>query len=126
MIKGIGTDLVEVARIKKSLSRWGTRFARRILCAAELLEFDRSGRQAQFLAKRFAVKEAAVKALGTGMRGGVHFSQICITHQSSGAPEISFTGKAREIAEINGVGERFVSITDERDYALAFVVLCGE
>lgn len=125
MIKGIGTDLVEIARIEHSLSRWGEKFAERILCADELEEFREARRPGHFLAKRFAVKEAAVKALGTGMRQGVHFRQISVSHCESGAPILVFTGRAREIASLNGVDERHLSISDERDYAMAFVVLSG-
>jgi holo-[acyl-carrier protein] synthase len=125
MIKGIGTDLVEIARIEHSLSRWGEKFAQRILDADELEEFRAARRQGHFLAKRFAAKEAAVKALGTGMRQGVHFRQIYISHHDSGAPILDFTGRAREIADTLGVEDRHLSISDEREFALAFVVLAG-
>lgn len=125
MIKGIGTDLVEIARIEHSLSRWGEKFAQRILCEAELNEFRKARRPGHFLARRFAVKEAAVKALGTGMRQGIHFRQINVNHLESGAPILVFTGRAQEIARLNGVDERHLSITDETDYAMAFVVLSG-
>ena len=125
MIKGIGTDLVEIARIEHSLSRWGEKFAQRILGADELEDFSTARRQGHFLAKRFAAKEAAAKALGTGMRQGVHFRQISVAHHESGAPILVFSGRAREVAEMNGVEDRHLSISDERDYALAFVVLSG-
>ena len=123
MIKGIGTDLVEIARIERSLARWGEKFARRILCAEELEEFRAVKNQSHFLAKRFAAKEAAVKALGTGMRQGVHFKQVRIDHHKSGAPTLVFTGRADELARAEGVVQQLVSITDERMYAVAFVVL---
>jgi holo-[acyl-carrier protein] synthase len=125
VIKGIGTDLVETARIEHSLSRWGEKFAQRILDPDELQEFRAARKQGHFLAKRFAAKEAAVKALGTGMRQGVHFRQIKVSHYESGAPVLTFTGRAREIADRNGIENRHLSISDERDYALAFVVLSG-
>jgi len=125
VIKGIGTDLVEIARIEHSLSRWGEKFAQRILDADELEEFRAARKQGHFLAKRFAAKEAAVKALGTGMRQGVHFRQIRVRHHESGAPILVFTGRAGEIATSNGVRDRHLSISDERDYAMAFVVLSG-
>jgi holo-[acyl-carrier protein] synthase len=125
VIKGIGTDLVEIARIEHSLLRWGEKFAQRILDAKELEEFRSARKQGHFLAKRFAAKEAAVKALGTGMRQGVHFRQISVTHHESGAPKLEFTGRARDIAAMSGIQDRHVSISDERDFALAFVVLTG-
>jgi holo-[acyl-carrier protein] synthase len=125
VIIGIGTDLVEIARIELSLSRWGEKFAQRILDTNEFAEFRAAGKQAHFLARRFAAKEAAVKALGTGMRQGVHFRQISVTHHESGAPNLVFTGRAGEIAHRIGARYRHLSISDERDFALAFVVLTG-
>jgi holo-[acyl-carrier protein] synthase len=125
VIRGIGTDLVEIARIEQSLSRWGEKFAQRILDTDELEEFRSARRQANFLAKRFAAKEAAVKALGTGMRQGVHFRQIKVAHNESGAPILLLTGRASAIAITNGVSKHHLSITDEKDYAVAFVVLTG-
>lgn len=123
MIKGIGTDLVEIARIERGLTRWGEKFAKRILASDELIEFRGKKTPANFLAKRFAVKEAAAKALGTGMRQGVHFRQISVRHHESGAPILVFSDTAQTVADQLGVKDCHVSITDERRYALAFVVL---
>lgn len=123
MIKGIGTDLVEVARIESSISRWGNRFCRKILAESEMSGFSGAAKKAHYLAKRFAVKEAAAKALGTGMRQGVTFQQLSVSHSETGAPILVFTGKAKQIARSMGVEATHVSISDERDYALAFVIL---
>jgi holo-[acyl-carrier protein] synthase len=125
MIKGIGTDLVEIARIELSLSRWGDRFCRKILDESEMEGFKRSVKKAHFLAKRFAAKEAASKALGTGMRQGVTFQQLRVSHNDSGAPFIVFTGKAQQLATSMGVEVAHLSISDEQSYALAFVILSG-
>ena len=125
MIVGIGTDIVEIARIRASLAKFGERFAGKILGEAEMTRFNEAGDQGAWLARRFAAKEAAAKALGTGMRAGVHFGQIEIRHHKSGAPALVFSGHARARADALGVVQPHVSISDERDYAVAFVVLAG-
>jgi holo-[acyl-carrier protein] synthase len=125
VIIGIGTDLVDVARIESSLSRWGDRFCNKILNSSELKDYQNSRQKPHFLAKRFAAKEAASKALGTGMRQGVSFKQLVIQHHDTGAPILRFIDKAREIAELKGVTDCHVSVSDEQHYALAFVVLSG-
>lgn len=123
MIHGIGTDLVEVARIERALERHGERFVRRILTPAERSAFERSPRPAAFLARRFAAKEAAAKALGTGIRGAFAFNAIEVRNRNNGAPELHFTGAAAEVARRLGVGRTLLSLADERAYALAYVVL---
>jgi len=125
VIKGIGTDLVEIARIKSSLSRWGDRFCGKILCSREIEDYKKSRHKPHFLAKRFAAKEAASKALGTGMRQGVSFKQLVIQHHDTGAPILTFTDKAKELAELKGITDCHLSLSDEQHYALAFVVLSG-
>lgn len=123
MIVGIGTDIVEIARIRRSLEKFGERFAGKILGESELVRFRTVKEPAAWLARRFAAKEAAAKALGTGMRGGVHFVQIEIRHQKSGAPLLDLTGRAAARADKLGVNNSHVSISDERDFAVAFVIL---
>lgn len=123
MIYGIGTDIVQVSRIRDSLERFGTRFARRMLAEPEWARFETAARPAHFLAKRFAAKEAAAKALGTGFRDGLGLRDFIIVNDARGRPGLEFAGRARELGEALGVGERFVSISDERDYAVAFVTL---
>lgn len=123
MIVGIGTDIVAVARMHQGLTRWGERFAARVLAAAELEELRACAQPANFLAKRFAVKEATAKAFGTGFRDGLALRHIAVAHQPSGRPLLCFSGRAAELAERLGVGESFVSVSDEREFAVAFVVL---
>ena len=84
MIYGIGTDIVQVVRIRESLDRHGERFAERILSDAELAEFRASAHPARFLARRFAAKEAVAKAFGTGFSGGLTFRDITIGHDDAG------------------------------------------
>ena len=125
MIVGIGTDLIQVGRIRKALSRLGDRFARRILTPEELSIFLKHYDQAAFLAKRFAAKEALSKALNTGI-GAISWQNVQVYNTSAGAPEIRLHGHAQELFIQRGGQNIFLSLSDERDYALAFVVLSGE
>lgn len=123
MIFGIGTDIVRVARMEKSLARHGERLARRILSEEELAEFGTAARPAQFLAKRFAAKEAAAKALGYGFRDGLSLRHIGVGHDPRGKPLLRFEGRARELVSELGIGEGFLTLADEAEYAVAFVTL---
>ena len=125
MIYGVGVDMVKVSRIRAGLDRFGDRFARRILSSSEFEDFQRAGRRASFLAKRFAAKEAVAKALGTGFRDGLTLRQISVEHDSLGKPQLRYSGRASELLEANGIGDSHLSITDEDDHALAFVALIG-
>jgi holo-[acyl-carrier protein] synthase len=122
MIIGIGTDLAKVSRLEASLQRFGDRFAERILAPIEMTEFQGQAHPARLLAKRFAVKEAAAKALGTGI-GKVSWHDIYIEHDELGAPILCFQGHARALADQKAINHLHVSISDEDDLALAFVVL---
>ena len=123
MIHGIGTDIVAIARMEANLVRFGDKFARRILAPQELQAFADSVSPANFLAKRFAAKEAAVKAMGTGFRNGISLGQIAISNDLHGKPILSFSGRALEVCNSLGVGEGHLSLSDEKDYAIAFVTL---
>ncbi len=123
MIFGIGADIVEVGRMEKNLARYGNRFARRILTDREYLEFTRNNHPAHFLAKRFAAKEAAAKAFGTGFRNGMTLRHIAVTHDDQGRPMLEFNGEAEAYRRHCGVNESHLSLSDERRYALAFVTL---
>ncbi len=123
MIVGIGTDIVRIARVEAALERHGKRFAQRLLSAEEWLEYGDDKRPARFLAKRFAAKEAAVKALGTGFREGVKLGDITVIHDRRGKPGLNFAGRTADVARELGVGERHLSLADELEYAVAFVTL---
>ena len=123
MIFGIGTDIVRVERMDKNLLRYGDKFARRILSAAEFSDFKNAGQPAHFLAKRFAAKEAVVKAMGTGFADGVEMKQITVGHNESGKPELVIDGVAKEFLVKNDITGLHVSIADEQDHAVAFVTL---
>ena len=122
MIIGIGTDIVQIERIKHAFERQGERFAQRILCASELYLFHEKGQSIPYLAKRFAAKEAASKALGTGI-GAVSWQDMEISNDSKGAPVLKLMGAAKENMAALGASQVSISLSDEQDYAVAFVVL---
>jgi holo-[acyl-carrier protein] synthase len=123
VIYGVGIDMVEIARIEAGLVRFGRRFAERILSSSEFREYERAPRPAEFLARRFAAKEALVKAAGTGFRDGLFLREISVSHDALGKPSLEFSEQASRTLERLGVGRTHLSISDEREYALAYVLL---
>ncbi|MDH4133519.1 MAG: holo-ACP synthase [Gammaproteobacteria bacterium] len=123
MIFGIGTDIVRVARMQKNVERYGEKFAERILTSAELEEYRLESRKAHFLAKRFAAKEAAAKAMGTGFRDGLMLHHIGVTHDPAGKPQLAFSDQAADFIAANAITGIHVSLADEEDNAVAFVTL---
>ena len=123
MIYGIGTDLVEVARIQESLDRFGDHFALRVLSEREMQEFHLSNTQARFLAKRFAAKEAFAKALGTGIRKPATFENIGIGHDDLGKPVFDLAPELQACLDSKSIQFAHLSISDEKAFATAFVVL---
>ena len=123
MIVGIGTDIVALERIEGLLQRREDAFARRVLHALELEQFQLSSQRTAFLAKRFAAKEAAAKALGTGIAQGLSWQHIRVGHDEWGAPSLHFTEAAAARAKSLGVVSTHLSLSDEQGYAVAFVVL---
>ena len=123
MIFGIGTDIVRVARMQQDLDRFGERFAERILTENEMQEFRRNASKANFLARRFAAKEAAVKALGTGFSQGVQLHDIEVGHDAQGKPLLELRGRAREFMREKSIAISHISLADEQDHAVAFVTL---
>ncbi len=121
-IVGLGTDIAEIERVEKALARTGDAFARRILTELEFEKFQSLKQQGRFLAKRFAAKEAASKALGTGIALGVTFHDFCVTNDEHGAPQLTLANKALEIAQSKQVRHMHLSISDERHYAVATVI----
>lgn len=120
-IVGIGLDVVELDRIQRILHRFKDAFALRILTEAELRELP--AKPIPFLASRFAAKEAAVKALGTGFSQGVLFQHVETLTLASGQPVLNLTGRAFELARDLGVSAAHISLTHGRDVAAAVVVL---
>jgi holo-[acyl-carrier protein] synthase len=125
MIIGIGVDMVRVARMRVGIARFGERLARRILHDSEYLRFAASNRQPEFLAQRFAAKEAAAKALGTGFAAGVYARDIIVRSDRRGKPLLEFIGGAQERVKELGITSGHVSLSDEGEYAVAMVALEG-
>jgi holo-[acyl-carrier protein] synthase len=122
-IVGIGTDIVEIARIREQRERLGDKLAKRVLTVDELAIYSSVNMPERYLAKRFAAKEAAAKALGTGIGRGVSFQHIHISNDDNGAPLIHFThGAALRLAQLGG-SKGHISIADETHYATATVIL---
>ena len=123
MIVGIGTDIVKVSRMAESLDKHGARFAKRILADAEYEQFQQKSSPALFLAKRFAAKEAAVKALGTGFRDGISMHHIVVENDILGKPCLQFSDVAKTKIEEQQITHSHLSSADEQEYAIAYVVL---
>lgn len=123
MIHGIGTDIVAYARIADMYVRHGERFAQRILSPAELSESSLLSDPARLLAKRFAAKEAFSKAVGSGLRHPVSLRRITISHDVAGKPVLRFDKALSDHLSGLGIAGCHLSLSDERDMVVAFVVL---
>ncbi len=123
MIVGSGIDLVEIDRIQNSLDRFGDRFLNRIFTAGEKRYCLSKKNAAESLAARFAAKEAAAKALGTGINYGITWREIEVQRAPDGRPSLQFHGRAAEYAKRIGVQNMALSLTHSRSTAMASVVL---
>ena len=122
-IVGIGTDIVEIERIQAALDRTGDKLAQRILTEEEMEAFGQHHHPERFLAKRFSAKEAASKALGTGIAQGVSFQDFTILNDQLGKPKLTMTGRAEQIVQLIGGKNMHISISDEKHYATATVII---
>ncbi len=126
MIVGIGTDVCSIERVAGVLERHGERFVRRILTEHERPRFERTRDKAGHLAKRFAAKEAFSKAIGTGIHPPFNWHSISVGRDPRGKPLIvPSEAMARHLASL-GVVRAHISLTDDHDVAMAFVVLEGD
>ncbi|MDF1586286.1 holo-ACP synthase [Geminicoccaceae bacterium 1502E] len=127
MIIGLGSDLIDIRRVEKTLARFGDRFTHRVFTELERAKSDRRYARAESYARRYAAKEACAKALGTGFRDGVFWRDIGVVNRPGGQPTIALTGgAARRLAEITPPGKTVridVSLTDEPPMAQAIVIL---
>jgi holo-[acyl-carrier protein] synthase len=123
MIFGIGTDIVEVARIEASITQFGDDFAKRILAESEIPSYLQSQIKPRFLAKRFAAKEAFSKALGTGLRAPATFQNIAVSHDDLGKPILILAAELQAFMQAKNITQTHISISDEKNLAAAFVVL---
>jgi len=123
MIFGIGTDVVQLARVEETYARHGEHFVRRLLLPEEEAGFRAYKRPVRFLAMRFAAKEAIVKALGTGFAHGIWIRDVGFLQNAWGRPEVVFSPRGRQVADALGAGDGHVSLTDEAGLVVAVAVL---
>lgn len=123
MILGLGSDLAEVARIRASRERFGERFLHRVYTQAEIDYAMSKANADERLAGRFAAKEAGMKALGTGLTGGITWKDLAVGRESSGKPTLYLSGVAKQRANEMGVTRIHLTITHTGDLAMAVVVL---
>ena len=123
-IFGIGTDIIQVDRIKKNLKKKG--FINRIFSKKEIVKCKKISNSSNCFAKRFAAKEAFSKALGTGISRGINFNEILILNKKSGKPYISLIGQTKKIFSSKVKNKKTkiaLSVSDEKKYAVAFVTI---
>lgn len=125
MIRGIGTDLVFIPRIQKMLDKFGDKAAQKMLSKHEFTDFKNASRPTAFLAKRFAAKEATAKAFGCGFRDGLSLKHISVVNDALGKPQLRFAEKATELATEKAIAASYLSLSDDGDYASAYVILTG-
>jgi holo-[acyl-carrier protein] synthase len=125
VILGIGTDLVDIRRIERSLARFGHRFARRVLVEHEYQRFCAHVKPANYIAKRFAAKEAFSKAMGTGIHFPVNWHNVSVANERSGKPYLKFSEPLTALLAQRGIHHAHLSLTDEIEMACAFVILEG-
>ena len=123
MIFGVGTDVVELARIQSTYDRFGEHFVNRLLMDEELALFRRSKHPVRFLAMRFAGKEAVSKAMGTGFAHGIWLRDIGITANDWGRPLVIWSERGQRVCERLGIGNGHVSLTDDAGLIIAFSVV---
>ncbi len=123
MILGIGTDLSDVKRLSGAIARRGERLVRRVFTPGEIAYCKAARRPAVHFAARFAAKEAVFKALGTGWGKGVRWRDVEVRVEESGRPRIHLKGEAKRRADSLGAGRVWVSLSTERDQAMAVVIL---
>ncbi len=123
MIFGIGVDVLESARIARTLERFGNRFIEHLLLPAECAQLAATARRERFLAMRFAAKEAVVKAMGTGFSHGMWIRDVGVVQNAWGKPEVVFSARGERVRRALGVGEAHVTLTDAAGLVVAVAVL---
>jgi len=123
MIFGIGVDVLEAARIKKTLARFGDHFIDRLLMPAERAQLARTKRPERFIAMRFAAKEAIVKAMGTGFAHGLWIRDVGVVQNAWGKPEVAYSPRGEKMRRKLKIGRGHVTLTDEAGLIVAVAVL---
>jgi holo-[acyl-carrier protein] synthase len=123
VIFGVGTDIVELARIQQTYERFGMHFVDRLLMDEERALFERSKWPVRFLAMRFAAKEATVKAMGTGFAHGMWIRDVGIVNSAWGRPLVIWSARGKGVCQELGIGAGHVSLSDDAGLVLAFAVV---
>jgi holo-[acyl-carrier protein] synthase len=123
VIFGVGTDIVELARIQQTYDRFGVHFVDRLLMDEERELFERSKWPVRFLAMRFAAKEATVKAMGTGFAHGMWIRDVGIVNNAWGRPLVIWSARGKGVCQELGIGAGHVSLSDDAGLVLAFAVV---
>jgi len=130
MILGIGSDLIDIRRIERTIERFGDRFLERVFTPEERRRSDRRANRAASYAKRYAAKEACAKALGTGFRRGVYWRDLGVVNLASGQPTLVLTGGALDRLKVltpAGMAARVaLTLSDEQPLASALVIISAE
>ena len=124
-VRGIGIDLAPIPRVRRILERWRERFLRRVFTDEEIAYCTRRADPVPHLAARFAAKEAALKALGTGLAMGIRWRELEVRRERGQAPTMVLTGRCGAIARAKGAERILVSLTHDGDYAMAHVMILG-
>ncbi len=122
---GIGTDIVEIARIAKMIDRHGENFIGKVFTLEEIRYSTGRAAAVQHFAARWAAKEAALKALGTGWAKGIKWTDIGIQNEGSGKPRLILFNRAKEVAKEIGIEEVLISISHDKSQAIAFAIATG-
>ena len=123
MIFGIGVDVLEAARVKNTLERFGARFTEHLLMPEEHQQLAKTKRPERFVAMRFAAKEAIVKAMGTGFAHGIWIRDVGVVQNKWGKPEVVYSERGDKVRRELGIGEGHVTLTDEAGLIVAVAVL---
>jgi len=123
VIYGIGIDIIRISRIKKAIERWEDRFLKKVFTEEEIDFCKNRPKPINAFALRFAAKEAFSKAIGLGMRKGIRWKDIEVFHYPTGKPALRLYGKSLQLCKENQIDRIHISLSDEGDYGIAFVVL---
>jgi holo-[acyl-carrier protein] synthase len=126
MVIGTGIDIVNIERIEHLMTRWGDLFLSRVFTEREIVRCQQQARPPECFAIRFAAKEAFLKALGLGLRQGVRWTDIEVVNDSLGKPSLFLQHKARELFQILRIQQALVTLSHDRPYAVAHVLLEGK
>jgi holo-[acyl-carrier protein] synthase len=125
MIFGIGIDIVNIERIERVMARWGNLFLSRIYTEREIAWCQQRPNPPECFAIRFAAKEAFLKAIGSGLRNGIQWTDIEVERDPMGKPLLSLYRKAKEIFETQRIERAFLTLSHDQPYAVAYILLEG-